>query len=343
MRAKITDIARIAGCSITTVSLVLNNKPNKISEKKKQQIFEAARQLKYFPNRQAASLVTKKTNSIGLIIPDNCNNFFGSLSKAIEVCAHCNGYNLIYGNSGNEASKDYDYIVMFLERCVDGIILVKSAAENSQSTDRLTELIKASQVPLVILDRAIENVNCPTFTVDNHYGGYIATKHLIEQGHRRIGCYTGPLDVSSAAERLDGYRQALNEAGILYEPRLIFEGDYQLGRERQAFARFEKERVTAVFAQNDIMAYGLYRQIQTAGKSIPDDYAIVGFDDLFLSAIISPTLSSVRQPVESLGTAAAEKLMAMINGEKDTQVSPGEEMSFPPELIVRDSSITKGR
>ena len=148
MRAKITDIARAAGCSITTVSLVLNNKPNSISEKKKAQIFEAAQKLNYFPNRQAAALVTKKSNSIGLIIPDNCNNFFASLSKEIEICAREKGYNLIYGNSSNDSSNDYNYALMFLERCVDGIILVRSASSDRQSTERLKGLLKVSPVPL---------------------------------------------------------------------------------------------------------------------------------------------------------------------------------------------------
>ena len=314
---------------------MLNNKPNSISEKKKAQIFEAAQKLNYFPNRQAAALVTKKSNSIGLIIPDNCNNFFASLSKEIEICAREKGYNLIYGNSSNDSSNDYNYALMFLERCVDGIILVRSASSDRQSTERLKGLLKVSPVPLVVLDRDIEGLDAPAFTVDNDYGGYIATRHLIEQGHRRIGCYTGPLDVSSAIERLAGYRRALTEAGLYFHPELIFEGNYQLGSEAQAFEHFESLGVSAVFAQNDIMAYGLYHQIQRAGKKIPDDYALVGFDDLYISTIISPSLSSVSQPVSQLGKAAVLQLLSMINEEC---VGESPKRSFLPELIIRDSS-----
>lgn len=335
MRAKITDIARIAECSITTVSLVLNNKPNTISEKKKRQILDVAQQLNYFPNRQAASLVTKKTKSIGLIIPDNCNTFFGSLSKEIETFAHDKGYNIIYGNSRNESANDYNYVVMFLERCVDGIIIVKSTTSNDQSSENLIKLLQSCPIPLVVLDRAINGVTAPTYTVDNRYGGYIATKHLVEQGHRRIACYSGPLNVSSALERLKGYRQAIEEAGIPYDPALVFEGNYQLGSEELAFEHFEKQNVTAIFAQNDIMAYGLYRQIQNTGKKIPQDYALVGFDDLDLSTIITPTLTSVRQPVERLGKTAIARLLSMI---QDEEYHQDEEYSFPPMLIVRDSS-----
>lgn len=339
MRATINDIAREAGCSITTVSLVLNQKKNNISDQKKQEIWEAARRLNYCPNRQAAALVTKRTNTIGLIIPDNCNTFFGSISKEVEIFARQKGYSVIYGNSNNEAENDYRYIMMFLERCVDGIIIVKSASSRQEDSSRLVELLAGATVPVVVLDRAIEGLEAPTYILDNCYGGYIATRHLLELGHRRIGCYTGSMDVSSARERLEGYRRALEEFKVPFRTELLFEGNYQLGKEAQAFAQFESQQVTAVFAHNDIMAYGIYRQIQLAGKSVPDDYSVVGFDDLELSSIITPGLTSVRQPVETMSRDAIERLIGQIQG-KDFGQTGRQPSVTAPTLVIRESTRT---
>lgn len=334
MRVTIADVAREAKCSVTSVSLVLNNKKNTISEEKKQKIFAAAKRLNYVVNRRAASLVTQKTNIIGLIIPDNCNNFFGSIARKVEFCASNRGYSVLYGNSNNNITNDQRYFRMFSEQCVEGILMVKSATQNQAEEKILADMINQATFPVVLLDRVMEGAECTACVVDNFFGGYIATRHLLEYGHRRIGCLTGPLNISSAVERLRGYRKALMDFGVAYDERMIMEGDYQLGKGQKALEQFEAMGVTAIFAQNDVMAFELYREISKIGKRIPDDYSIVGFDDLFESGILSPALTSVRQPAEDLAQKATLKLIAQI---ENAETADSKLTSLQPKLIIRES------
>lgn len=335
-RATIRDVARQAGCSITTVSFVLNNKEGvSIPAATRSNILNAAKELNYRPNQLAVSMVTKRTYVIGLIIPDNSNGFFADMSKTIEYAAHAAGYSLIYGNSGNDAGRDLSYIQIFADRQVDGIILAKSSSLMQQET-KLLNFLDTLTIPYVMVDRPISGSKGCSVSSDNFMGGYLATRHLLDLGHLRIGAYTGSRDIVSSNERLRGYRAALEERGIDFQPSLLFEGNYQLGNEAAALEHFLSCGVSAIFSFNDLMAFGLYREIRKKHLSIPRDLSIVGFDDVFFGELVHPPLTTVRQPIEQIGSVAVSLLLDLIEGVP----IPAENQHpiFEPTLIPRDST-----
>lgn len=279
MRATIRDVAKKAGYSISTVSLVLNNKNVSIPQSTRDKVLAAVKALDYRPNQLAVSMVTKKTNVIGLIIPDNSNMFFADLSKAIEVAAHKAGYNLIYGNSSNDSGHDIEYMRMFTDRQVDGIIFAKSASICAEDDIRAMQFIRESKIPFVSVDRELRGNNIRSVLLDNRRGGYLATRHLLELGHRKIGCVTGPLDLMSSHERLEGYRDALDEYGVPYKEELIAEGDFQMAGSEKPVLQLLRQNVTGIFSFNDMMAYSIYQVMARRSLRIPQDISLVGFDD----------------------------------------------------------------
>jgi len=336
-RATIKDVAQKAGCSITAVSFVLNNKEGiSIPASTRASILAAARELNYRPNQLAVSMVTKRTNVIGLIIPDNSNGFFAELSKIIERAAHVAGYSLIYGNSGNDASRDLDYVRIFADRQVDGIILAKSPSLSQEGNRALLDFLETLTIPFLMVDRLIPGSQGYSVSSNNFMGGYLATRHLLELGHRRIGAYTGSRDILSSNERLRGYRAALQEWGVPFDENLLYEGNYQLGREKSALAHFVSCDVSAIFSFNDLMAFGLYQEIRKMGLSIPEDLSIVGFDDVFFGTLVHPSLTTVRQPIDQIGSVAVSMLLDLIKG-----APPSKELQnrvFAPTLIIREST-----
>lgn len=336
-RATIKDVAQMAGCSITTVSFVLNNKEGvSIPLSTRASIFAAAKALNYRPNQLAVSMVTKRTNVIGLIIPDNSNSFFAELSKTIERAAHAAGYCLIYGNSGNDADRDLAYIQLFADRQVDGIILAKSPSISEEGNQHLLDFLETLTIPFLMVDRLISGSRGYSVSSNNFMGGYLATRHLLELGHHRIGAYTGSQNIVSSNERLRGYQTALREWGLPFEEDLLFEGNYQLGREKDALAHFIDRGASAIFCFNDMMAFGLYQEIRKKGLSIPQDLSIVGFDDVFFGELVNPPLTTVRQPVDQIGSVAVDTLLDCING-----MTPPPHLRnqvFEPTLIIRKST-----
>lgn len=336
MRTTIRDVAMAAGCSITAVSLVLNGKTRNISAQTEVRILDAAKQLNYHPNKLASHLVTKKSNIIGLILPDNCNLFFGMVLKAAEHEADQAGYRVICGNSNNSINKDCAYINTFIDYCVDGILIIKSDSPKQEENEQLAELIRTLPSPVVAIDRQIDGLDVPTYTVNNMYGGYTATKHLLEMGHRRIGYYTYPLRVYTAAQRLKGYKMALAEYGVPYDPELVCQLSNGFSGNHRAVGDFRRKGVTAVFAHNDTLAYELYKFAQMEGVRVPSDMSIVGFDDLDFSTIITPGLTTIRQPVDEMTHGAFRRLVAMIEaGGKDPMRDSNS--IYEPKLICRDS------
>ena len=336
MRTTIRDVAMAAGCSITAVSLVLNGKAKNISAQTETRILDAAKQLNYHPNKLASHLVTKKSNIIGLILPDNCNLFFGMVLKAAEHAADQAGCRVICGNSNNSINKDCAYINTFIDYCVDGILIIKSDSPKQEENERLAELIQTLPSPVVAIDRQIDGIDVPTYTVNNLYGGYVATKHLLEMGHRRIGYYTYPLRVYTAAQRLEGYKMALAEYGISYDPTLVFKLNNGFSGDHRVVGDFRRKGVTAVFAHNDTLAYELYKFAQMEDVRVPNDLSIVGFDDLDFSAIVTPGLTTIRQPVGEMTCGAFQRLLAMIKSGGEDPMR-GSNTIYEPDLICRDS------
>lgn len=336
-RPTIRDVAQKAGYSIATVSLVLNHKNVSIPNSTREKIWAVVKELNYRPNQLAVSMVTKKSKVLGLIIPDNSNAFFADISKAIERAARHAGYGLIYGNSNNDSRRDLQYMRMFSDRQVDGIIFAKSTSVFEEDDEKSLQFMKNSVIPFVTIDRQVPGSEVRSVMLNHFKGGYLATRHLIQLGHRRIGAYTGPSDLQNSNERLEGYRSALAEAGIVFDPALIFEGDYQLGQEEAAFTHFLNQKVSAVFCFNDLMAFGLYREMRRAGLSIPDDLSIVGFDNIFFSDIIQPALTTIGQPITEMGKCVVETLLGIIEGDPSA-TSIRRHQVFEPKLLVREST-----
>ena len=333
MRATIKDVAARAGVSTTAVSLVLNGKNSKISDKTRQQILEAVDELDYRPNHIAMSMVTKTTRTIGLVIPDISNIYFSELSKLIEQSCYSKGYNVLYGNTHDMANRDIDYINIFLDRNVDAIIVILSNSIDEHLND-IQKIITRTDTPFIVVDRKLDINAGTTIVVNQKLGGYLATQHLINLGHRSIGCITGPKNVYSSIERLNGYKQALEEANIPVQEQLIFEGDFHRESGMEALPYLLGRGVTAIFAFNDMMALGVYKQASYYNLSIPDNLSLVGYDDIFISDFITPPLTSIEQPVKSLADEAVTQVMNAIQNKDNKK----EIFTFDPVLKVRGST-----
>ena len=333
MRATIKDVAAEAGVSTTAVSLVLNGKCDRISEKTRKQILEVVERLNYRPNHIAMSMVTKTTQTIGLVLPDISNIYFAELSKLIEQSCYEHGYNVLYGNTHDMARRDIDYINIFLDRNVDAIIVILSNSIDEHLRD-IQKLISSTSTPFIIVDRKLDIGAGTTIIVNQKLGGYLATQHLINLGHRSIGCITGPKNVYSSIERLNGYKEALMEANIPIDENLIFEGNFHRESGMEALPYLLGRGVTAIFAFNDMMALGVYKQASYYNLSIPDNLSLVGYDDIFISDFITPPLTSIEQPVKQLADEAVNQVLKAI----EKKNSDNNFFVFDPVLKVRGST-----
>jgi len=330
MSVTMRDVARRAGVTPTTISHVINN-TRYVRKETHARVWAAINELGYQPNNLARSLRRKETHTFGLIVPDNANPFFAEVARGIEDSSFDRGYCVILCNSEKNLEKELSYINVLQGRQVDGIILV-SAGINTQHIIDLQEKGK----PVVVVDREIAGVNVDAVLTDNRGGGYKAVHHLVELGHKRIGCISGPSELTPSAERVDGYKQAVTEAGLRWEPNLIIKGDFH---SKGGYSAIEKlmslpEPPTAVFACNDMMAIGAMAGAIDLGYNIPHDLSIVGFDDIELASYTNPKLTTVEQPKYKMGTVATEMMLRQVNEGK----SPGRRLILPTELIIRQST-----
>jgi LacI family transcriptional regulator len=339
MKFTIRDIAREAGVSVTTVSLILNGRPNTVSEPTAKRIREIAQKYHYAPNHFAVGLVTKKTNTIGLILPDISNTFFAELGRSVDGFCSSAGYSMILSNTNHDPSKDVSAVSMLVNRGIDGLIIAFSQDEDKDRSHNFILLLDQLEVPFVALDSWIEGLSCPGVSIHHSKGGWMATNHLISLGHRRIGCITGPRGSYTAERRLKGYVNALTAAGIPYDPNLVATGDYQFESGKIAARQLLQSGVTAIFASNDLMAYGAYQAVQERGWSVPDDISIVGFDDLFFSAILPTPLTTIHQSVSMLG----EQAWNLLRDRMRNPTLENEYRQLEPDLILRNSTqVPKG-
>lgn len=322
MRTTIKDIAKRTGFSVTTVSLVMNNKAIKIPDKTRNIILDTAKEMGYRPNQLAVSMITKRTKTIGLIISDVSNVFFAKLTKVIEERCLALGWNLILCDTNDSHSRELKYIEMLTDKGVDGIIFGASYEMIESKEIETVSLLHKSRVPFVLVDRYINNCCCPCFLVDNVLGGYIATKHLCENGHKDIAVITGPMNLRECKDRLDGYKKALSEYGIKLNEELIFNGDFSSKSGKNAVEYFKGKKFTAVFAFNDVMALGAYHNLKGTNADVPQKVSVIGFDDVFEQEIINVPLTSVHQPIEKMGNETVDTLVELIekNDLKNEQI-----------------------
>lgn len=313
MGVTIYDIAQAAQVSITTISKILNGKDQDISSKTHDRVLRVMEELNYKPNAIARSLVTKKTNVIGLLIPDISNPYFSELARGVEDGAERFGFNVIFCDTDENHEKELEYLRILKEKGTDGIVFVPIAASRY-------DFIKESKAygrPLVVLDRNCEcfDQNFGQVVFDNVMSGYLAAKYLIDRGHRRIACVTGPKTNKISCDRMTGYRKALAEAGIGFDSGLVFEGDYRFDSGVAGGTSLIQSGATAFFVESGPMAGGVYQAVFAVGKRIPEDISVVGYDDMNLSCMLNPPLTSILQPKLDMGRKAGEILARMILGE----------------------------
>ncbi len=325
----IREVAARAGVSPTTVSHVVNN-TRYVSAELRARVLAAMDELGYRPNALARSLRRGETHTLGLILPDSANPFFAEIGRSIEASAFSLGYNVILCNTEGDLSKESLYVDVLLEKQVDGMIFV-AAGDRSDAL----QVVLQQELPIVVVDRDLAGVQLDTVLNDNHQGGYLATRHLINLGHQRIGCISGPSHLTPSAQRVTGYKQALSEAGLTIDASLILRGDFhpQSGREAALELLAYPNRPSAILACNDLMAMGVLRAAAECGLEVPRHLAVVGYDDIELASYTNPPLTTIRQPKREIGRRAVEMLIERIN---DRNLPPRRAL-YPATLIVRGS------
>lgn len=334
MRKTIKDIANYTGLSITTISLVLNDKENRIPQKTKDRIFEAVKELNYSSNKIAVGLKKKRTYTIGLIIPDISNTFFSILAKGVEDACRKVGWNLILCNTNEKHSYDMQYIQVLADKGMDGILYTMASDSDDNNIKDSIHLMENLNIPFVMIDRYVEGENIVSIATDHIKGGYLATKHLIDLGHKNIACITGPLNLIDSQNRLLGYKQALEKASIAYNPELIFEGMYTLQSGAEAIKFLSGKQYTAIFAFNDMSAFGAYKELNNRNINVPNDISLIGYDNIFFSNLLNVPLTTINQPIYEIGIEATKLL---VNKESSAN-NKGNHITLEPEIIIRSST-----
>jgi len=337
--SKITlqDIARSLNITAATVSRALNNHPA-IKEATKKMVKDAAVKLNYQPNKIASSLRLGKSNIIGVIIPSAEINFFGSVIHGIEKVANENNYNVLIYQSNELYEYEKKGVQAFLQSQVDGVLA--SISKESMNLDHYSE-IKKRGVPLVLFDRASDELGVSSVVVDDYAGAFAATKHLIEQGCERIAHIGGQQHVNIFNQRLKGYIDALNVHHIAVNDDLIVYGKVSIESGRECMNRLlnvSSARPDGVFAVEDFTALGAMQAIKAAGIIMPDEIAIVGFANEAFGEYITPSLSSVNQQTVTMGEEAAKLFFELMRHGDPYEGKPRKKV-LRPELICRQSSI----
>ena len=320
-------VAKEAGVSIATVSRIINGTA-KVSAERKDAVDAAIAKLNFRPNAAARGLALGKSNTIGVITQAIDSPFYGEGLRGIEDYLQQRGYTALF-MSGNWDEDDEERCMSeLLARRVDGIIIFSGRLEDRQLANY------AKQVPLVVSGRSLKAPNIFSLQVDDEQGARLATRHLIELGHRRIAFIAGILDHADASLRFKGYRRALEEAGIAHDPKLVVPGDFHEEGGVDATLRLLKSgnKFTALFCVNDQTAYGACLALHRSGLNCPRDVSVVGFDDLHSSTYRVPPLTSVRQSIRVLGESSGAAMLQMLQGERPDIALP------QVELIVREST-----
>lgn len=328
----IRDIAKKAGVSPASVSLVLNNKECRLSEETRQRILQCARELNYENKNMSFKFTDSPLPVIGIIVPDLSNPFYSTLCMACQQEAHRNGYHTIFTSIEDAENPEHSFLGTFLAQKLNGVVYIQTAETAEVSRLHICQEIQRARIPLVTSNKVTSDTTTPAVISDHFYGGYLATRHLLELGHRIIGCISGP-DNPICRERLRGYQKALEEFHVPFRSELIYEGDYFMQSGYQALAYMRGQHVTAIFSLNDMMALGVYQAVRAYDLTVPDDISVVGYDDIFVTDLLDPPLTSVSQDTHGIGVQAVRLLLRIIHKEPDTQ-----NVILTPSLQVRRST-----
>ena len=308
MKKKLEDVAREAGVSKSVAGRALGNYGS-VSEEVRKRVLNVAKKIGYEPNQIARSLKTKRTHTIGVVISDITTCFFTSVVRGIADVASQSGYGLVLCNTDEDPEKENKYLKVLVGRSVDGLIISVSGKNTY-----LKKLVRAG-LPVVLLDRRVEDLETTQLVVDNESGAYEAVTHLIRLGHRRIGIINGLANIQTTEERFNGYKRALQDNHIQLDPQLIKYGDFKMTKAKEVTKEFldMKNSPTALFVGNEAMITGVLLALKERNINIPDQIAIVGFDDPVWGPLLDPPLTAVSQPAYSMGTMACQTLLQKIN------------------------------
>ncbi len=332
------DIAKLAGVSRSTVSRVVNNHPN-VKDQVRERVRAVISETGYEPHAAARSLAARHSNIIGLVIPNSVHTFFTDpyfprLTEGVAQASNEANFtlSLFLFNSQEDERRMYPRITR--KGLLDGVLI-----QATHIDDEIFAMLRNGNIPYVVVGRPADTAGLSFVDVDNVTGAHQAVSHLVRLGHRRIGTITGPINTGAGKDRLEGYRKALNERGIPIDENMITEGDFSEMGGYLAAQQLIQHNPTALFAASDMMATGALRAARAAGLAVPEDIALVGFDDLPPATLNTPQLSTIRQPIRRLGIKAVEVLLDLIKH----PTMPPQKVVFNTELVIRDSCGFKSR
>jgi LacI family transcriptional regulator len=327
--ATIYEVSELAGVSLATVSRVINNS-GKVTAATRKKVEVAMKALSYRPNSIAQSLASNRSNSVGVLVPELHAPFFGLMLSSIEDELRAAGKHVIITAGHSDKDVEKDSIEFLVSRRCDALILHVFAISNAY----LLELARGP-VPFTLIGRDLPEMADRCFSIDNELGGYLATRALIELGHRDMAYLAGPLWKSDAKDRYDGFQRALAEAGLGHAPELLAEGNYQEASGRQGMQRLlaAGKAFTGLVCGNDEMAVGAIAEARERGMTIPDELSVVGFDNVFFTRYLNPALSTVNYPLDMMGRMAARCVLRDVYGRSDLHI----QNRFEPALVRRAS------
>jgi LacI family transcriptional regulator len=330
MNATIYDVAREAGVSMATVSRVMNGNPN-VKPTTRKKVLAAIEQLGYRPNAVARGLASKKTTSVGVIIPDISRTFFAELARGIEDIATMYKYNIILSSSDQNEEKEIQLYNNLLSKQVDGIVFM-----GGKITENHVNQFKQSSVPVVLAATVEESGLIAQVNINYEQASYDATKQFISRGHKNIGMLTGNLEDSINRQKLSGYRRALEEAEIAFKEESVKIGDYTYASGLEAMEEFLQleDRPSAIFVGTDEMALGVIHAALDRGIKVPEQIEVVGFDNTRLAEMVRPTLSTVVQPMYDIGAVSMRLLTKLMNKEKVEEQT----VVLPHSIMYRNST-----
>ncbi|PXW88168.1 LacI family transcriptional regulator [Streptohalobacillus salinus] len=330
MNITIYDVAREANVSMATVSRVVNGNPN-VKPATRKKVLETIERLGYRPNAVARGLASKKTTTVGVIIPDISSIFFSELARGIDDIANMYKYNIILSNSDQNVDKEIKLINTMLEKQVDGIVYM-----GGKITEEHIQQFKTSPVPIALAATVDATHSTPSVNIDYEQAGYEATKLLIDNGHAHPAFVTGLEETTANLLKFEGYKRAIHDTGETFDETLVIRGDlsYHSGMDATEQLLERDQKPTAIFVASDEMALGVIHGIQDRGMSVPNDIEVIGFDNTRLAQMVRPTLSTVVQPMYDIGAVAMRLLTKYMNKEEVSE----QNVILPHQIIERSST-----
>lgn len=332
--ANIKDVAKAAGVSVSTVSRVINNSASVVPDKR-QAVLTAMEALHYQPNTLARALVSNRSDCIGLLVGEIESPFFGQLMAGVHRVVMDGGKHVIATAGYHQPELERSAIRFLQERRCDGLIIHSKAIPD----DEIIELFKRD-TPVMLVNRLIPGWEDRCVYLDNEYGAYLATRHLISKGHRDIAYVGTNIAIEDGESRIAGYRKAIEEAGIAYDERKVVKAfpDEEGGNYAMAEVMSRELGITALFAYNDAMAAGAVMMLQDSGRKVPEEISVVGFDDVILARILKPHLTTIRYPINEMGALASQLLLHELDNQYEKIDQP---LRFTPRLIERQSVYSR--